>query len=117
MNVNSYTHLYRNTIHGAGLTGSAVYLYMPTVEPGRVRFFSHVSAEDKTTDFTKIRFGIRNTGILYYLDELQNISANELVSSVADFILGEGDRLFAEFTGTTTGDVLLLSAWGWEDKL
>lgn len=102
---------------GVGITGSNVYIYSPRVEPGRVLTLSHVSAEDQTSAFTKIRFGVVNTGAFDYLDELQNIDANELVVSASLLFLGAGDRLFVEFVGTSTDDILVVNARGWEKKI
>lgn len=105
---------FREKLTAAGDSAAAVFVYSKPIKPGILRNLTHVSAENLSNDFTKIRIGISNLGQLFYLDELQTVVANELCVSVNDLLLFEGDRFFAEFTGTTTGDLLVLVSIGWE---
>jgi len=117
LTINSFSRLYRRTRRGAGVTGSAVRIESSRIKPNRVRVLSHVTVENETSAYTKCRLGIDNGGIYYYLDELQTIAAEELVISRSDIILGQGDVFFAEFTGTTDGDPLIMTCVGWEIDL
>jgi hypothetical protein len=117
LNINDFSRLYRRTKRGDGLTGSTVYIKLNPVAPGQIRVLSHVTVEDQTTAFTKCRLGINNGGVLHYLDELQTIAADELAVSRSDILLGEGDTFFAELTGTTTGDVLVMTCLGTDQGL
>lgn len=116
-NVNNFHRLYRRTITEDGLTGSLVYMKLNPVSPGKVRVLTHVTVEDKTSAFTKCRLGIDHGGTLHYLDELETISADELAVARSDVLLGEGDSFFAELTGTTTGDDLVMTCLGIEQNL
>ena len=113
-NILDFSRLYRRTKTGAGLTGSLVRIRLEPVEVKRLRFLTHVTVENLTSDFDKCRLGINSGGRDHYLDELTTISADELLVSVSDLILGEGDYFFAELTGTVTGDKLVMTAIGWE---
>ena len=117
MNINDYNRLYRQRVRSASGGASAFRLQLETVGPKTIRVLTHVTVENKTTAFTKLRLGITNTGRNYYLDEIQTIAAAELITSRSDIILGEADILFAELTGTTNGDVVILTALGWEQRL
>ena len=113
----NFKRLYRKTKREIGATGSTVRLQLKPIKTKTIRILSHIAVENKTTAYTKIRLGIKNIGIDYYLDELQTIAANELVTSKSNIILGEGDQFFAELTGTTTDDILIMTCIGWEQKL
>lgn len=114
LNINSFSRLYRRTKRGLGVTGSAVRISLTRIKPQRIRVLSHVTVDNRTSAYTKCRLGISNGGINHYLDELQTIAANELAVSKSDIILGQGDEFFAELTGTTTNDVLVMTCIGWE---
>ena len=116
-NINEFTRLYRRTKRKLGVTGSAVRIELSRIKPRVVRVLSHVSVENKTSAYTKARLGICSGGLDHYLDELQTIAAAELAVSRSDIILGEGDIFFAELTGTTTGDTLVMTCVGWEGEL
>lgn len=116
-NLYNFKALYRRTKRGLGLTGSPVRLKLSRIGPAKVRVLSHVTVENRTTAYTKCRLGINNGGNDHYLDELTVITADELAVSRSDIILGEGDIFFAELTGTTTDDILLLTCIGWESDL
>lgn len=96
------------------MTGSAVRIKLTRIKPQKIRVLSHVTVDNRTSAYTKCRLGISNGGINHYLDELQTIAANELAVSKSDIILGQGDEFFAELTGTTTNDVLVMTCVGWE---
>ena len=116
-NVNNFSRLYRRTKHKLGVTGSVVRIELSRVKPRVVKVLSHVTVENETNAFTKCRLGIVNGGINHYLNELQNIAASELCVSRSDLILGEGDIFFAELTGTTSDDTLVMTCVGWEIDL
>lgn len=113
-NINNFTQLYRRTKHKLGVTGEAVRIELSRIKPHIIRVLSHVSVENETSAFTKCRLGITNGGLNHYLDELQTIAACELAVSRSDIILGEGDIFFADLTGTTSDDVLVMTCLGWE---
>jgi len=115
--INQFDSIYRRTQKGVGVTGSLVRISLKPVKSKKLRVLTHVSCENQTSAFTKVRLGIHNRGSDYYIDELQTVSANELCVSNNDILLGDGDRFFAEFTGTTDDNVLLLNAFGWEQTL
>ena len=73
-----------------------------------------MTVEDKTSGYTKCRLGIDAFGRIHYLDELTNPAAGELAVEKADILLGEGDAIFAELTGATPGDKLVMTCIGWE---
>ena len=116
-NINDFSRLYRRTKRKLGVTGSAVRIELGRIKPRVVRVLSHVTVENETSAFDKCRLGITNGGLNHYLDELQNVAACELCVSRSDIILGEGDIFFAELTGTTSDDVLLMTCVGWENDL
>lgn len=116
-NINNFSRLYRRTRHGLGVAGSAVRVELSRIKPRTIRVLSHVTVENETNAYTKCRLGITNGGLNHYLDELQTIAACELAVSRSDVILGEGDIFFAELTGTSDNDVLILTCVGWESKI
>jgi hypothetical protein len=113
LNIFDFTALYRRTVHAAGLTGSVVNIKLARVPPRTILVLTHVTIEDLTTLYTKVRLAINSSGVIHYIDELQTVAAAELIVSRSEILLGEGDVFFAELTGTTTGDVLKLTAVGW----
>lgn len=117
MNIYDFDLLYRQKQTAQGITGSLVRITLKPVKPGWTRVLNHVTVENSVTAFTKVRIGLRNGGVDYYLDELANPSADELIAGKTLILLGEGDYFFAEFTGTTTGDDLVMVAIGWSKKL
>lgn len=116
-NINDFDRLYRRTKTGVGVTGETVRLRLNPVRARKLRVLTHVTVENQTSPYTKCRLGINAAGRYHYLDELQTIAADELAVSRSDIILGEGDYFFAELTGTTTGDDLILTCVGWEQSL
>lgn len=116
-NINEFDCLYRRKKREPGVTGSPVRISLKPLDSKTLRVLTHVAAENQTSAFTKIRLGISNRGEDYYLDELQTVAADELCVNRSDLLLMDGDRFFAEFTGTTTGDDLVLVANGWEKRL
>jgi hypothetical protein len=117
MNLLDFDRLYRQKVTATGLTGSVVSLELDPVDPAKIRILSHVTVENKTTAFTKVRLAIKHHSLTFYLDELDNPTAAELIVSRSDILLGEGDILVAECTGTTTADILVLTAIGTEKDL
>ena len=113
-NIYDFKQLYRRTERGVGLTGSTVRLKLPQIKPRTLRVLTHVTTENQTTGYTKCRLGIINLGNDHYLDELTVIAADELAVSRSNILLGEGDVFFAEFTGTITDDLLIMTCVGWE---
>lgn len=116
-NINTWNRLFRRTVLEVGDTGEDVYIKLGRVDPRRVLVLTHVTVENLTNAFTKCRLGINRSGAIIYIDELQTIAADELAVSRSDLPLGEGDRFFAELTGTTTGDVLVMTCIGGEIDL
>lgn len=117
MNLLDFDRLYRQKVTAIGLTGSVVNIELDPVYPSKIRVLSHVTIENKTTAFTKIRLAIKHHSLTFYLDELDSPTAAELIVSRSDIILGEMDILVAECTGTTTDDELVLIAIGIEKDL
>lgn len=114
LDINTFNRLYRRTKRASGVTGKTVYIYLDRIPARAIRVLSHVTVENRTNAFTKCRLGIDHSGQKHYLDELQTIAADELAVSRSDVPLGEGDNFFAELTGTTTGDDLVMTCVGWE---
>lgn len=117
MNINDFDRLYRRTVNGVGSSSGVVYLELDRVKPHRLRTLTHVTVEDKTTACTTFRLCIKNTGRTHYIDELDSPTAAELAVSRSDIQLGEQDVFAAEITGSTDGDILVLTAIGWEKDL
>jgi len=117
MNINDFTQLYRRTIREKSDGSTTVRLELNRIKARKMRVLSHVTVENKTTAYTKCRLGIDAGGRDHYLDELQTIAADELAVSRSDYTLGEGDVFFAEVTGSTTGDLLVMTCVGWEANL
>lgn len=117
MNIYDFDLLYRLKKTAQGLTGSTVRITLNPVKPSWILVLNHVTVEDLDNDYTKVRLGINNVGVDYYLDELTSPSADELATEKTIIVLGEGDSFFCECTGTTTGDDLILVALGWSKKL
>jgi len=117
MNIFNFDQIFRETMIEAGVTAQSVALLLDPVPPKTLRVLTHVTIEDETTAFTKVRLGILNAGVTFYVDELKAVLANELCVSRSDILLGEGDRFFAQLTGTTTGDLIKMVAIGWDGKI
>ena len=115
--INKFERLYRRTKGRSGKTGALVYIKLGRISAAKIRVLTHVTVENRTASFTKCRLGIDQSGVIHYLDELQNIAANELAVSRSDILLGEGDYFFAELTGTHTPDLLVMTCVGWEQAL
>ena len=117
LDMNKFERLYRRKMKALGLTASTVYIKLKPVAAGKIRVLTHVTVENTGNDYTKVRLGIDNGGVLYYLDELASPTADELAVARSDVLLGEGDRFFAELIGTTTGNELIMTCCGWEQSL
>src|SRR4030042_1355621 len=113
-NINDFIVLYRDKLRAVGVTGSTVRIQNLPLRSGRLRSITHVTVENQTSPYTKLRIGISNAGEDFYLDELDSPAADELVVGYADILLGDRDRLFAELTGTVTRDFLVLPLAGGE---
>lgn len=117
IDINKFTRLFRRTVSASGLTGSIVTLALGRLGPRKIRVLTHVTVENKTSDYTKCRLAINAGGIIHYLDELTTIVSDELAVSRSDILLGEGDAFVSELTGTTTGDELIMTCIGWEIQI
>lgn len=117
MNINDFTQLFRRTVNKVSDNATTFRLKLDRVEARKVRVLSHVTVENKTSAYTKCRLGIDAGGRDHYLDELQTMAAEELAVNKADIILGEGDIFFAELSGTTVDDILVMTCVGWENNL
>lgn len=116
-NINDFTRLYRRTLTQKSDGAAITRLKLDAVKPRRLRVLSHVTVEDQTTAYTKCRLAINSGSRDHYLDELTTIAADELAVSRSDILLGEGDYFFAELTGTSAGDLLVMTCIGWEIDL
>jgi len=112
-----FSQLYRRTLRGLGVTGELVRLKLGPIGSKNLRVLTHVTVENLGHGYDKCRLGIDARGVDHYLDELQTIAANELAVSRSDVLLFEGDSFFAELTGTTNDDVLIMTAIGWTKDL
>lgn len=117
MNILDFDRFFREKVAGTGLTSSVVDLKISPVDPGKIRVLTHVTCENETNSFTKVRLAIKHHSLVFHLDELDSPAAAELVVSRSDIFLGELDILLAQFTGTTTGDILVLTAIGTEKDI
>lgn len=116
-NLYDFDQLYRRTfLDRAGAT-SPHRLRLGRVRAKKVRVLTHVTVENKTNDYTKCRLGIESGGRDHYLDELTSPTEDELAVSRSDIILGESDVFFAEITGATADDILVMTCIGWESRL
>jgi len=116
-NISDFNQLYRRTLPGVGVTGSVYRFRLGPIGAKTLRVLTHVTVENQTSGYTKCRLGISAGGKDHYLEELQNIAAEELAVSHSDVLLGEGDYFFADLTGVTTGDSLVFTAIGWTQNL
>lgn len=117
MNINDFSQLYRRTVNSNSDNAVTFRLELEKIKAGKIRVLTHITVEDETTAYTKCRLGIDAGGRDHYLDELATIAADELAVSRSDIILGEGDVFFAELSGTTVGDVCIMTCIGWEKDL
>lgn len=117
MNLFEVTRTYRNTIHKSSDGSAQIRLELDRVKSKRRRVLTHVTVENETTAYTKVRLAIKRTNRTHYLDELATPGAAELAVSRSEIILEELDQFFALLSGTTSGDVLRLTAIGWETDL
>ncbi len=116
-NLFDFDTLFRRTKRAAGLTGSVVTIALERISPGSTLVLTHVTVEDKTSSFTKVRLAINHGGFIHYIDELTTVAANELIVSPNNIPLEEGDVFITELTGTTTGDILVFTCVGWKKHL
>ncbi len=114
MNIKDFDRLYRRTRGGEGDSSALVRLKLNPIRQGVLRTLNRVTVENKTSGYTKCRLGIAAGDRDHYLDELITIAANELAVSRSEILLHEGDEFFAELTGTSDGDVLVMTCIGWE---
>lgn len=112
-NIFDFDRVYRRTKLASGATAETVKISLGRVGPKTLRVLTHVTVEDRDSSFTKVRLGIDAGGLIHYIDELATVSADELCVARSDVLLTEGDAFFAELTGTTTGDQLVLTCIGW----
>jgi len=117
MNIQDFHRLYRRHKTGTGETGTVFRFRLGPIAAKTVRVLTHVTVENRTSGYTKCRLGINAGGKDHYLEELQNIAAEELAVSHSDVLLGEGDYFFADLTGVITGDSLVFTAIGWTQDL
>lgn len=117
MNINDFTQLYRRTVNAVSDNATTFHLKLNKIKAGKIRVLSHVTVENTTDGYTKCRLGIDAGGREHYLDELTTLVKDELAVSRSDILLGEGDVFFAELSGATVGDVLIMTCVGWENNL
>lgn len=116
-NINDFDRLFRRTIKEKAGATSPHRIKLDRIDAKTLLVLTHVTVKNKTNAYTKCRLGINNGGNDHYLDELEAIAANELAVSISDILLGEGDVFFAELTGATENDVLIMTCVGWEQGL
>ena len=116
LNLFEFDRLYRRKLRAIGDSSAVVYLQTSPLGPKRHRILTQVTVESIGAGYDILRIGVSNLGELYYLDELLNVADAELAVSRSEIILGDGDRFFAELTGTTDDKVLLMVLSGWEMK-
>ena len=100
-----------------GVSGEVVKIKLGRVSAKKLRVLTHVTVENKSSSYTKVRLAIDAGGVIHYLDELITVAANELVVSRSDILLVEGDSFYAELTGTVTADKLVMTCIGWSKKI
>ena len=116
-NINDFTRLYRRTVKVSVAAALTVKVKLNRIAPGKVRVLTHVTVENTSVAYDLCRLAIDHGGILHYLDELQNIAANELAVSRSPILLGEGDVFFSELTGTNPLGNVIMTCIGWEQDL
>lgn len=116
-NIFDFDQIYRRTLRAYGVTGGVVKIKLDRVFPKTLLVLTHVTVENRSSPFTKVRLAIDAGGVIHYLDELITVAKDELVVSRSDILLGEGDSFYTEFTGTTTGDILVFTCIGWKKVL
>lgn len=109
-----FSQLFRETRASKGVDGQVVTIDLGRIKPGRFRTLTHVTVENRDHKYDICRLGIKRGGRTHYLDELLDIAAAELAVSRSDILLGEGDVFFAELTGTTADNELVMTCVGWE---
>lgn len=114
MNILNFDISYRRRITGVGATGAGIYLALNRVKAGRIRVLTHASIENKTNAYTLCRLSVYNGATDFMIDEAIFPGAAELLVHPKDIVMGEGDILRANLTGTTTGDELEMHVIGWE---
>ncbi|MBA7540670.1 hypothetical protein ES705_32969 [subsurface metagenome] len=88
MNIFDFDQIYRRRITKFGDGSTLIPLQLNRVEPKTLRNLTHVTVVNHTNAYTKCRLGIDASGLIYYLDELLTIAANELAVSRSDILLG-----------------------------
>lgn len=94
--------------HKKSAAAAPEVLEIGPVPEGLVWVLSHVACEDETTAFTKVRVGIADSLSFRPLEEQDPGIADELYTIPEPIIVPEGKYLRAQFTGTTSGDMLAL---------
>ena len=117
MNIQDFDRLYRRTKKESGDSNAVVKIRLGPVGSRTLRVLTHVTVENRTNPFTKCRLAIADGAVTHYIDELTTIAKDELAVSRSDILLLEGDYFFAELTGTTTGDDLVMTCIGWDKDL
>ncbi|RLC81855.1 MAG: hypothetical protein DRJ03_19715 [Chloroflexi bacterium] len=113
-NIQDFRQLYRRKVTALSDGSSKIRLTLDRVDHGILRVLTHVTVENQDSAYTKCRLGIAHGKVDHYIDELENPAAGELAVSRSDILLMESDRLFAELTGTTSGDLMIMICIGWE---
>lgn len=112
-NIYDFDRIYRRTKRALGVTAGTVRISLGRVSAKTLRVLTHVTVENMDNTCTKVRLGIDAGSVIHYFDEIETLAAAELAVSRSDVLLGEGDAFFAELTGTTTGDRLVMTCIGW----
>jgi len=83
------------------------------VKPGRIHVIQHVSMCDEDNAFTKLKLGIQRHGYVHWKFNEDYPAADQWIEFDKELWLHEGEVLLARFTGTTSGDKLLVHVDGY----
>lgn len=82
----------------------------PKWRQGSIRY---ITAEDETTNFTRVMFGIADGDNIHWLaDKTSPLAATKYWIS-DDIPIEQGEEIIVRFTGTTSGDALTVFTRGW----
>ena len=82
----------------------------PTNRQGVMRY---ITVENETNNFTRLLIGIRDIDQVHWLADKVGAAAGTKYWISDDVPIEDGEEIIARFTGTTSGDVLTVTARGW----
>lgn len=107
---------YTQNLQTISLAADVEYVRDHRVNMGTWLFLQHIGARSRTAagTVTKIRVGRgKDQVITHIFEEEANPAVNIFYHTVKTYFIPEGERLIAEFTGTTVDDMLELVADGY----